>query len=75
MSGSVESDTGLEGRVLRGLPTENRHLSSTPTRMKSSATAAMDLQHALRGIQSGAQERGVLCSAKNWQVKPLERYL
>ena len=39
-------------------------LPSSSARMKSLATAVADLQHTLKGVQRGGQERCTLCSRK-----------
>ena len=46
----------FEFEAFMKLSTTNWHLPSTSARIKSGATAAADLQHPLKGIQSGDQE-------------------
>ena len=57
------------------LPTENWHLPSISVRIKSWATAAADLQHPLKGVQGGDQERGTLCSGEDGQNRPSEDFV
>ena len=54
-------------RERRNLPTTNWHLTATSTRNKLSAAAAADIQYPLKGIYSGEQKWGTLCSWKNWK--------
>ena len=42
-------------------------LSSTSAKIKSSAPAAADLQHPLKGVQDGGRELGHFVLWENWQ--------
>ena len=49
-----------EGAVLTG----SWHLLSAPAKIKSGATATVDLQHSLKGVEGGDQERGLCALGK-----------
>ena len=50
--------------------TKDCHLLSGSVRIKSPASAVVDLQHPLKEVLGGGQEWDTLYSGENWQNRP-----